>query len=229
MKKKLVLLVCLLALFSANAFAVDYKFDVSVRGNLGLMDTWLFGTTAGGDDYNLRVINYGITLNLDTIFVFESPKAYGFALGVVLGFNQFDQQFKYGSYFSETDVEDGNVGTAEPSVPMQAINAGLMLRFFPANSLSIGVGSVFHFVLNKGSYVIDDYLTTDSEALLNPLFGTVIPEILLELTSTRFFGNFGVDFSVNTGLMLYDGYLSTPALIFSAGATFGFRYRFNPY
>lgn len=226
----LVLLACLLTLFSANVFAVDYKFDTAVRGNLGLMDTLFFTSTTGGTDNALRVINYGITLNFDTIFVFESPRAYGFALGIVLGFNQFDQQFKYGSYYSE-GAYNSDISDVAPdySVPMQAINTGLMFRFFPVNSLSIGIGPIFHFIVNSGSFILDSYFSGNQDALLDGLIGLVVPEVAFELTSTRFFGNFGIDFSVNVGALLYSGALGTPSIIMNFGSAFGFRYRFSPY
>ncbi len=230
MKKKLVLLACLFTLFSTSLFALDYKFDMALRGNLGLMDTAFFKTMVG-EENALRVVNYGFTINMDTIFVLESPKVYGLALGVVLGFNQFDQQLKAGTYISEEEVSSSSGSDyAQPSVPMQAINAGLMFRFFPANSLSLGVGALFHFVVNQGSYMWEygDF-DADETILMSGLLGSIIPEIALELTSTRFFGNFGIDFSVNTGLLLYRGLNDNTALIFNAGASFGFRYRFNPY
>ncbi len=247
MKKKwLILLVCLFTLTSANIFAdTSVKFDVALRGNLGLMDSVFFAD----DESALRVIDYGLKLYLDTVFIAEDSRVYGGSIGIVLGFSQFDQHLKNGLYISEAGMTNGTVTiSAQPVVPMHLISTGLMGRFYPVNNVSIGVGGVLNFVINKGSYMFTEDDDADvvgfsesyQDALMNPLFGVIIPEAVLELNVTRFFGNFGLDFGVNTGIMFYGGSSSYSEysgstgstglqMLFRAGASFGFRYRFSPY
>ncbi len=239
MKKWLILLVCLFTLGSASAFAdTSVKFDVAVRGNLGLMDSLFFM-----DDANaLRVINYGVKLYLDTVFIAEDSSVYGGSIGFILGFSQYDQHLKNGLYITEAAMTNGTVTeSAQPVVPMHVINTGLMVRFFPVNNFSIGLGGVLNFVINEGSYMFEEdsltggtigdsigFSTDYQTALLNPLFSIIVPEVVLELNATRFFGNFGLDFGVNAGVLFYSS-ANGLGLVFNAGASFGFRYRFSPY
>lgn len=238
MKKWLISLVFMFSLISASAYAdTSVKFDVALRGNLGLMDSVFFA-----DDYSaIRVIDYGIKLYLDTVFIAEDSKVYGGSIGIVLGFSQFDQHYKNGLYVSEAGMTNGTVvSSAQPVVPMHVISTGLMARFNPVNNFSIGIGGLLNFVVNEGSYMFegDDFTTgfedsptfsTDYQgALLNPLFSIIVPEAVLEFTLTRFFGNFGIDFGLDTGVLFYSNNGSL-GMVFSAGASFGFRYRFSPY
>lgn len=162
MKRWLVLLACLVVTFSTRAFAdTDVRFDIALHGSLGIGDSGIFASDKNG----LRILNYGAKLYLDTIFVAEDSDVYGGAIGFTFGFNQIEQTLKYGLYISEQQMEnytssDELLGYTQPVVPLQVLNTGLMVRFYPVNNVSIGVGAQLNFIVNKSSYMYTESLYT---------------------------------------------------------------------
>ncbi len=228
MKKCLILLACLFSLFSVNLFGFTVKFDVAARGNIAMM-TSLDSTT---DD--LFALGGGGRLYLDNIFVLDDGAVYGHAVGAIFGYGILHQQLKTGLYIPNmTEEEMSSSGfeaqDSSPSVPMTALNLGLMYRLLPVYNVSIGVGMVMNFVMNNG-----DYMYTDTNELegkfIEPTFGSVVPEAIVEVAITRFFGNFGLDFGIHGSMLLNMGDKTTaPAFLLGGGASFGVRYRFSPY
>ncbi len=230
MKKRLILLTCCLFIsFSINAFAFSIKFDVAARGNIALM------TSLGNTVDDIFALGGGGRLYLDNIFVLEDSSIYGHAIGAIFGYGILYQQLKTGLYVpnmtaDEMDSGDFEEQAALPSVPMTALNLGLMYRLFPVYNISIGIGAVMNFVMNSGDYMYEYNSSLVQGSFVEPTFGTVVPEVLLEVTATRFFGNFGIDFSAHGSALLNMGESSSaPAILLGGGASVGFRYRFSPY
>ncbi len=236
MKKSLILFICLFALVSANVFGATVKFDTAVRGNIGIVDS--MGTTK--DD--IFGMGGGVRVYLDAVFVGDHTPVYGGAVGAVLGYGVIQQQLKTGTYVpSLTSTEAAAAGfeaqTVQAAVPLHFVDLGIMGRFYPVHNVSIGLGFIAKVIVSDGDYMMDSayipnnstaFLTSSADALIQPLAGTdIIPEIVLEVTTTRFFGNFGLDFGIH-GNMLISG-SQTTQLLFGCGASFGFRYRFSPY
>ncbi len=231
MIRRIVFLSTMFMALSISAFAFSIKFDVAVRGNLGVMTT--FGSTTN----DINALFYSGRIYLDNIFVLENTPIYGASVGLIVGYGVVNQSLKTAVNIPESEATtEGGTGyaiqPAMPNVTAKQMNVGLIGRFFPVNNISIGVGFVLNIITSDGSYMTNENITTlggtaidatqFESAFIQPMFAGMVPEVLIEVTATRFIGNFGIDFGVNANFYL------KPIMI-GGGATFGVRYRFDPY
>ncbi len=233
MFKKALILFCLFIAFSVNIFAFSIKFDVSMRGNLGQM------SGLGSDTNTIRGSTYNLRVYLDNIFVLEGTSVYGASVGAIFGFGAIDQALKTSLWVPEAATKPGYEGDfigqpAMPIVPLVHLDIGIIGRFFPVNNLSIGFGFVFNVIMNDATYMLSegnpDFPAGSTgfdpgaftNALIQPLIGDIVPEMLIEITSTRFFGNIGVDFGMHVSVLF-------SPILFGIGGSVGVRYRFDPY